>query len=211
MRASEFLENIFTCPTLMGRISEPPILVPTVSAAQPSVVLKLENYRFPTVTIHSPRYGNFYSYHFLMMNFQLNIPINDNFIFTKESKFGGGWRFISYNPEQIKNLSLDESIKIIRQNARMESESESGLLNHLNSVKMASYLKYLTMKIKEKIGNMIYSARIYYPLKVNVSKEKGATDILITSFTDANKLRLDMFFTIANAIADEISGYKSSF
>ncbi|MBD3227044.1 MAG: hypothetical protein GF329_02565 [Candidatus Lokiarchaeota archaeon] len=209
MRTAEFLEIIFTNPTLMGRIQKPPILIPAQSA-HPNVILDMEEgYRFPRIAIYTHLYPNFYDYHFLSLDFELPIPIRDNFIFTKEKKFGGSWRFLSYNPQEIKNLSVDESIKLIRKNAKTESENESGLLEYLNEYKMKKYLKYLTMKIKEKQVDTIYTAQIYYPIKVDQSEDKKVTIIEITSFTRFNKIKLDHFFTIANAVANAIRSYKT--
>jgi hypothetical protein len=158
------------------------------------------------------------------LHFPIETELSDNFIFYREGRWGGISKFIHYNPEEIEDLDVWQSIKIVLEYADMESETEPGLLERLNSLKIGEFLNKLKFKIKENQGgNQIYSSKIFYPIKINkiegeekkmveMDKKDLKTDIIITAFSHVDNYylynRFDTIYQIADLLSGEIISYK---
>lgn len=210
MNLVELLETIFTNKTLIKFINKPPIIFPAeeydeiFNSSQPNVTLDLENSKFPFIMIEIRN-------SILNLDFNLDIAINDDFLLIKDKKFDGNWGFVSYKPEVLDNYDEQQFRNIERETAHLGANSDLGLINHLNSLKMGKYIPKLDLRNKEKYQTFFSMEDIVLPIRIHRSKSKYSTDILISSFMKKDKIDFNIFIPIANEIAYEIIYYKSNF
>ncbi|MHA1268349.1 MAG: hypothetical protein ACTSPY_01060 [Candidatus Helarchaeota archaeon] len=199
MRTVEFVENILNYPVFMNNVKKPPEIVP-YKGPQPIIKLDLENYRFSSIVILTSTYSNFISHYMMQVNFLINGNLKNNYILIKDKKYGGKWKFMIFNPEDISGLNLNISIKILRNQNLLEKSTP--VLERLNKIKNIQFIKRLNLEVSEKFGNMVYYAKIFYPIRI--LQDKNHFIISILSFMDIKKIKLDMYFNYANVVLDAI-------